>query len=311
MNKIAFVILHYIALEDTIECVESILQNIKYDNLSIVLVDNNSPNSSGVELKEKYQDHPRVNVILNDKNLGFAKGNNVGYKYAAEELEADYIILLNNDTIIEDENFAAKILNIFDETGYAVLGPDIISLKSGQHQNPMRMYGMSMNRVKIKIKEMRRWYIKILIEEMVKNPKIINSIQTFKNVLKTLRNKYRGDSIDPQNNSNPQNNSIDFGKRHENVPLHGACLIFSPIYINTFKEGLYPETFMYMEEEILYYLCRKNNLTLIYDPSSIVYHKEDVSTDLVLTSNNKKNKFYIVNTIKSAKILYKLMKKQA
>jgi len=86
-------------------------------------------------------------------------------------------------------------------------------------------------------------------------------------------------------------------------------LIFSPIYINAFKEGLYPETFMYMEEDILYYLCRKKDLTLIYDPSLVVYHKEDVSTDMVLTSNNKKNKFFLVNSIKSAKILFNLMNK--
>ena len=43
--KIVFVILHYLAIKETIDCVSSIQQNVCYDNYSIIIVDN----GSGVE----------------------------------------------------------------------------------------------------------------------------------------------------------------------------------------------------------------------------------------------------------------------
>jgi len=42
-------------------------------------------------------------IINNGKNLGFAKGNNIGIKYALNVLFADYVLLLNNDTVVEKD----------------------------------------------------------------------------------------------------------------------------------------------------------------------------------------------------------------
>ena len=129
MNKICFVILHYIVIDDTIECIESIFNNIKYENYNIVVVDNKSPNSSGKILKDKYKKNDRVTVILNNENSGFAKGNNIGYKYAKAILKAQFIILINNDTIIKQNDFIDKIINTYEETKFYVLSPNIISTK--------------------------------------------------------------------------------------------------------------------------------------------------------------------------------------
>jgi GT2 family glycosyltransferase len=45
---------------------------------------------------------PEVDLIRSDENLGFAEGNNVGLRAAFEELDADYALLLNNDTIADE-----------------------------------------------------------------------------------------------------------------------------------------------------------------------------------------------------------------
>ena len=54
MLEIVFVILHYMTLDDTIECVESIRDNCGKEKYKIVIVDNASPNASGRELQKQY-----------------------------------------------------------------------------------------------------------------------------------------------------------------------------------------------------------------------------------------------------------------
>ena len=134
--KFAFVVLHYITVQDTIECVESILNNIDYQNYIIIIVDNGSKNNSGELLKNKYSDNPKIKVIISKKNLGFAKGNNLGYNFAKYKMDSDFIALINNDTILEQKNFITKIVDKYTNVKFHILGPDILSTKDGIHQNP-------------------------------------------------------------------------------------------------------------------------------------------------------------------------------
>ena len=53
----AFVILHYLTYKDTVECVESILENITNAEYSIIIVDNGSNNESGDQLQKKYAEN--------------------------------------------------------------------------------------------------------------------------------------------------------------------------------------------------------------------------------------------------------------
>ena len=118
--KVYFLILHYQAIQETISCVESILQ--LYDNISIVVIDNNSPNKSGRELEERYREYENIKIIITKGNLGFARGNNVGYEYAKSQ-GADFIIQVNNDTLFEDKNFVKTMLQLYEKEKYAVLIP--------------------------------------------------------------------------------------------------------------------------------------------------------------------------------------------
>jgi GT2 family glycosyltransferase len=83
-----------------------------------------------------------------------------------------------------------------------------------------------------------------------------------------------------------------------NVPLQGSCLVFSPIYIKVFN-GLYDRTFLYAEEDILYYIVRKHKMKTLYSPELKIFHKEDSSTNAQFSRNKDKRKFVYKNTMKS------------
>lgn len=100
-DKVVYIVLiNYNGFDDTIDCVESIRKN-KYNNYRIVIVDNQSTDDSPQKLKETYGKDSDVILILSKANLGFSGGNNLGIKKALED-KADYVMLLNNDTIIDE-----------------------------------------------------------------------------------------------------------------------------------------------------------------------------------------------------------------
>ena len=122
-KKFGFVILHYQTYKETIGCIDSIINKVDTLNYNIIVVDNNSSNNSGIEIKEYYVKNDKVKVIINSKNLGFAQGNNIGYEYAKKDLQCDFIIMMNNDMLFTQSNFTQRILEEYDESKFAVFGP--------------------------------------------------------------------------------------------------------------------------------------------------------------------------------------------
>src|SRR5690606_37427416 len=72
-----------------------------------IVVDNYPENRININA-DKYKDI-NLQIIFNPINSGFSGGNNVGIKEAIKA-EADYILLLNNDTIV-DKNFLQELFN--------------------------------------------------------------------------------------------------------------------------------------------------------------------------------------------------------
>lgn len=95
--KISIVILNWNGLKDTINCLQS-LKKITYPNYEVILVDNGSEGDDADVLGEKYKGY--IRLITNKKNLGFAKGNNMAIRQVLKEKESDYVLLLNNDVIV-------------------------------------------------------------------------------------------------------------------------------------------------------------------------------------------------------------------
>jgi len=96
--KVYIILLNWNGFLDTIECVET-LNHVKYKNFDVIIVDNGSTDNSVAEIKKKY---PQIKLIINKNNLGFAGGCNTGVRYSLKN-NADYILLLNNDTIVTND----------------------------------------------------------------------------------------------------------------------------------------------------------------------------------------------------------------
>ncbi len=290
MYRFTFVILHYMTVEDTIACIESLLKNVEYPDYSIVVVDNGSPNNTGLKLHSRYEKEKKVTVIINRKNLGFAKGNNVGFRYAKNVLRSDFIALINNDTIIDQGDFITLIMEKFEKSVFHILGPDIITVSDGRHQNPQRATLQNASEIKKFIKLYRIY--------------LFLNYFCLDQVLERLKKRFFPKptiTSDAKQLLNPDNNEMS------GVKLHGSALVFSPLYVRQY-EGLYPKTFMYSEEAVLYYIARRDGLITVYFPRVQIYHKEDISLNSIYKKNYKKRRFYYRNFIHSGKVLLGLMK---
>lgn len=123
--KVSIIILNWNGKEDTLECLQSLYQ-ISYPNYEIILVDNGSTDDSVEVFKEKY---PEIKLIQNNENLGFAEGNNIAIRYVLEILKPDYILLLNNDTVVDPDFLDELVQTAETDPNIGVLGPTIYDYK--------------------------------------------------------------------------------------------------------------------------------------------------------------------------------------
>lgn len=273
---VAYVIVHYLALEETMACADSILENLREDGHSthIVIVDNGSGDDGYARLCQTYGDDPRVTLLQSPENLGFARGNNLGFRHAKHVLGADFIVLLNSDTLLEQKDFNRVLVDTYAATGYGVLGPDIVTAQ-GLHQNPGTRQSwtggqLMLFRLKRRAENLRSLFLPVA-------PKA---------------NPYRDKKLETP---------------LAHTALHGACWIFSPSYIRDF-EGLCPDTFLYMEEDILKLQADIYGFTMAYTPALWVLHKEDASTDMEPGSAGAKLRRKNRHLIRSSRVYSRLLR---
>lgn len=117
---VCFILVNYNGYKDTLACVDSLLK-IQYSNYKIIIIDNASTNNS-VEMLKKIESE-RIKLISLSENIGFSGGNNVGIEIAKDE-NSDFIILLNNDTIV-NSNFLKPLIDVCDENINSITSPKI------------------------------------------------------------------------------------------------------------------------------------------------------------------------------------------
>ena len=93
--KVYIIVLNFNRKDDTLDCMDS-LYRMDYPNFRVVMVDNGSSDGTALAVMNAY---PQSHVIENRMNLMFSEGNNVGIRAALLE-GADYVMLLNNDTVV-------------------------------------------------------------------------------------------------------------------------------------------------------------------------------------------------------------------
>lgn len=297
-----FIILNYIAYEETIKCIAAIHKITKDYTYHIVVVDNGSPNDSYKILIERFIKDNTVTILNIDENQGFARGNNVGYRWCKSNFNPNFIICLNSDVIIEQKDFLYKIIKKYEKVKFDVLGPDVrrpLPVYT-EHQNPHGTKLTSKKEILIEINKLKTHLYDLENDMDYRNNYISKQRkERRKNIIKSLipwlfRVKYK-----LQNNINEN----EWKNERKNCILHGSCLIFSKKFIDKYDKAFSEKTFLYGEEKLLYLKLREENGTLIYYPDVYVIHKHGISTEQISDNVIDVEIFRTKNALRSAEIL--------
>lgn len=274
--EIVFVILNYNTYVETVECIDSIHSNLDTDDYMIIIVDNGSKDSSVSDLRDKYKNSDKVEILETHENIGFAKGNNVGIKYANEHYRPEFMVVLNSDTELIQNDLYSRLRSEYKKSGFALLGPLVLNADGRCDNNPH--YPPSYEHV---VKE---------LENFEKERKIIRwgiyrpycGFRYFKELIK---NKFF-------KKQKAIHRNMEFHQYQQQVVLQGCFLVFSNKAFD-YVGGFMPDTFLYYEEPILYLELMKHNLVTVYNPQICIYHKDGRATKTV--TKNPKERLLFVN----------------
>jgi GT2 family glycosyltransferase len=298
-----FVILHYKdkSLIDTFECVESILK-LFFKKCNILIIDNGSEDLSEKKLKERYYKENQVEIISASKNLGFARGNNYGCNFAIKKYDPEFLIVINNDTVIKQSSFLSKIAESYEKYGFDMMGPFIYD-RNNKPQNPLKNVLTQKKEIESFLNSSKK-----RLRELQENDNYF-----YKYILRSYmiclvqKNKWLEKAVRKLLNKEVAVFSYDFYKEYLEVSLYGSVLIFLKKYFEKFNDVFLEGTFLYLEEDLLYHRVRKENLISVYNPGIEIYHKEDSSTNALEMSSREKNIFKIKNQIESLKYFLEIL----
>jgi hypothetical protein len=123
--KVFILILNYNGASCISACLNSVFK-IDYPNFEVVVVDNASTDGSLELVRRQFS---RCHFIKNEANLGFSVGNNVGIRFALERM-ADWVFLLNQDTIVEKDFLSRLLKAAHEEPQAGILSPVIMDAQN-------------------------------------------------------------------------------------------------------------------------------------------------------------------------------------
>jgi len=129
--RVAVIILTWNRVDDIVMCLES-FSCLEYHNYEAIVVDNASLDTTVETVRARF---PWATLIVNDDNLGYVGGNNVGIKYALER-QFDYVFILNSDTKVTPTLLSELIRVMQGDPRIAIAGAKNLYL-----QNPRYSWG--------------------------------------------------------------------------------------------------------------------------------------------------------------------------
>ena len=238
MTKVFIIILNFNGWQNTIECFNSLEMLNVPKNIAVeyLIVDNASRDDSINKIKEKF---PKVTMIENQTNLGFTGGNNEGVRVALAS-GADFVMLLNNDTIVHS-NLVKNLLEPLDHDNVDGVVPKIYFEKG---------YEFDKSRYKESEKGKVIWY---------------------------AGGKMDWDNLIGKNIGVDEVDHGQFNVRMETELATGCCfLIRSDVLKNI---GMFDDRyFLYYEDADLSERIKKAGFKIIYEPAAIVWHKNAESS---------------------------------
>jgi len=290
MNKFGIVILNYMAWNETIECLESIIKQKWANTIKIYVVENGSPNESLVKLKEYREINNYFELVISEKNLGFAKGNNLGIKEAKKD-GCDYVIISNPDIIFyKDDNFLEKIENLYKiDDKLALISPKIIN-ETGNIATPYAYFPISFT-------QKLKW--------------IFFYLTYFYKIYYFLRVYVFFDYITKKSFSKKKKKSKILPRDVLSSYVYasqGAFIILTPAFFTKFA-GFFDKTFLFCEEFIIAELLYQAKLKEYFYTDICVLHKGSKTMELVNRNYKDKVKFTLKHRFESCKYYVKIFLK--
>ncbi len=121
LPKIIAITINWNGYKETVDLIES-FKKVTYTNLEIIVVDNNSQPEEVEKLKSSIGNSAQL-IILNE-NTGFAGGNNIGIAEAIRQY-SDFILIINNDTIVEPDFLEFLVKKIETDDNVGIVAPRI------------------------------------------------------------------------------------------------------------------------------------------------------------------------------------------
>lgn len=240
--KIGYVCTNFNNSEYTIKAVRTLRSGSSHEHV-IVVVDNHSGAESIRRLNELASEFPDVKVILNDDNVGYFRGLNIGIRYLREHHPGlDWMVVGNNDLEFPPD-FADRLARRSGELRrHAVVSPDIVTV-DGEHQNPHVISGISTIREIFYDLYYSNYYLGLAIQKLAKLfPSV--SERSDEREWEIARPIYQG---------------------------HGSCYLLGPRFFEQFDE-LWAPTFMMSEEYFLSKQLADVGQQVYYDPAIRVIH---------------------------------------
>jgi len=145
--RVTAVVLNWCDERATEACLRSLLAS-RYPELTIVLVDNGSPDGSGEAVARKF---PEVDFLQTGKNLGYTGGNNQGIHRALTE-GADFVLVLNHDTLVDPDTVHYLVDTALTDDRVGVVAPTVVRMDdpdslwyAGGEFDAMRALGVHWN----------------------------------------------------------------------------------------------------------------------------------------------------------------------
>jgi GT2 family glycosyltransferase len=279
-KKVVIVVLNYKNYSDTIECLKS-LNDITYPKYDIVVVDNKSENNSlsyiGKYLLKSDKEYvliedsdiggagiinERIILLQSSKNGGYAAGNNLGIRIGLEK-KADYILILNNDTVV-DSGFLAPLVKYADEhKDVGAIGPKVLDENGNIDHTCARR--------------------RMTLVDYIFQHSIVARLLPENRWIK--RHTYKGE--------------YDFANPKKVDVLSGSCILFKSDFICA--EGLLDEnTFLYLEEFIIHEKLKRAGYISVINPESLIVHKHGRSTstrssEIIDRYRMESRRYYLIN----------------
>jgi GT2 family glycosyltransferase/glycosyltransferase involved in cell wall biosynthesis len=118
LGRASIIILTKDGLEYTRQCLDSIFLKTTYPDYEIVIVDNASQDGSFEYLKKVKTEQKNIQIIRNQQNVGFSRGNNQGARAA----KGEYLVFLNNDTVVT-HGWLTRLIEHLQDPSIGIIGP--------------------------------------------------------------------------------------------------------------------------------------------------------------------------------------------